>query len=110
MWRRRGPGGRDHVGCIVLGRGEDEQKVREWIGIAAKVPGFIGFAVGRTDFRDALVAWRAKKATCEQAVAEIAARYREFVDLFDKPDGRPSPGDRARSEHLFSRWRASTCN
>jgi 5-dehydro-2-deoxygluconokinase len=77
-------GGRDHVGCIVLGRGEDERKVREWLGIAAQVPGFIGFAVGRTVFWDALVAWRAGKATREQTVALIAGRYREFVDLFDK--------------------------
>jgi 5-dehydro-2-deoxygluconokinase len=85
-------GGRDHVGCIVLGRGENDQKVREWLGIAARVPGFIGFAVGRTVFWDALVDWRAKKATREQAVARIAGRYREFVDLFDKHDSRPSPG------------------
>lgn len=85
-------GGRDRVGCIVLGRGEDEHKVREWLGIASRVPGFIGFAVGRTDFWDALVAWRARKATREQAVAQIAGRYREFVDLFDKHDNRPSPG------------------
>jgi 5-dehydro-2-deoxygluconokinase len=72
-------GGRDHVGCIVLGRGEVERKVREWLGIAAQVPGFIGFAVGRTVFWDALVAWRAKTATREQAVARVAGRYREFV-------------------------------
>jgi myo-inositol catabolism protein IolC len=76
-------GGRDQVGCIILGRGEDDRRVREWLGIAAGVPGFIGFAVGRTDFWDPLVAWRAKKATREQAVAEIAARYRVFVDVFE---------------------------
>ena len=52
--------------------------------IAATVPGFIGFAVGRTDFWDPLVAWRSKKATREQAVAAIAGRYREFVDIFEK--------------------------
>jgi 5-dehydro-2-deoxygluconokinase len=82
--------GRDHVGCIILGRGEDHRKVREWLQVAARVPGFIGFAVGRTDFWDPLVAWRSKSATREQAVAEIAARYREFVDLFEKDDNRPS--------------------
>ena len=85
-------GGRDHVGCIILGRGEDERKVGEWLGIAAQVPGFIGFAVGRTVFWDALVALRAKAATREQAVAQIARRYREFVDIFDKHASRPSPG------------------
>src|SRR5262249_7287011 len=77
-------GGRDHVGCIVLGRGEDDAKVREWLGVAAKVPGFVGFAVGRTVFWNPLVAWRAGKATPEQAANQIAGRYREFVDLFEE--------------------------
>ncbi len=76
-------GGRDAVGCIILGRGEDDKKVREWLRVAAPVPGFIGFAVGRTTFWDPLVDWRAKKTTREAAVAEIARRYREWVDIFD---------------------------
>jgi myo-inositol catabolism protein IolC len=89
--------GRDQVGCIILGRGENHQKIREWLGIAAEVPGFVGFAVGRTDFWDPLVAWRSGKATREQAVAEIAGRYRELVDLFESrrsPIARPSAADR----------------
>ncbi len=77
-------GGRDKVGCIVLGRGEHDNKVREWLRIAATVPGFIGFAVGRTDFWEPLVGWRAKQSTREAAVNEIARRYREFVDIFEK--------------------------
>lgn len=77
-------GGREKVGCIVLGRGEDDAKVREWLTVAAGVPGFIGFAVGRTDFWEPLVGWRSKKATREAAVSEIAQRYREFVDIFEK--------------------------
>ena len=76
--------GRDRVGCIILGRGEDEKKVREWLMTAAGVPGFIGFAVGRTDFWEPLVGWRSKQTTREQAVAEIARRYHEFVDIFEK--------------------------
>jgi myo-inositol catabolism protein IolC len=77
-------GGRENVGCIVLGRGEDDRKVHEWLSTAAGVAGFIGFAVGRTDFWEPLVGWRAKKETREQVVAEIARRYREFVDIFEK--------------------------
>jgi myo-inositol catabolism protein IolC len=77
-------GGRTGVGCIVLGRGEDDTKVREWLTTAAGVPGFIGFAVGRTDFWEPLVAWRAKEITREDAVAEIARRYRQFVDIFER--------------------------
>jgi len=63
--------------------------VRSWLAVAASVPGFIGFAVGRTTFWDPLVAWRSKKATREQAVAEIAGRYREFVGLFERADLHP---------------------
>lgn len=74
--------GRGKVGCIILGRGENEEKVREWLSIAAGVEGFIGFAVGRTDFWDPLVAWRAGKESRETAGAQIAARYREFTDVF----------------------------
>jgi myo-inositol catabolism protein IolC len=74
--------GREKVGCIILGRGEDEQKVREWLSTAASVPGFIGFAVGRTDFWDPLVAWRDGKQTREEAVAAISNHYREFVGIF----------------------------
>jgi myo-inositol catabolism protein IolC len=76
--------GRDKVGCIILGRGEDDKKVYEWLTTAAKVPGFIGFAVGRTVFWEPLVEWRDKKITREAAVAEVARRYRGFVDVFEK--------------------------
>jgi myo-inositol catabolism protein IolC len=76
--------GRDRVGCIILGRGEDEQKVREWLTTAAAVPGFIGFAVGRTDFWDPLVDWREGRQTREAAVSAIAGHYREFVRVFEQ--------------------------
>lgn len=75
---------RDRVGCIILGRGEDEQKVRRWLRTASGVQGFIGFAVGRTSFWEALVNWRANKITRDAAVEDIAGRYREFVDLFQE--------------------------
>ncbi len=76
-------GGRDQVGGIILGRGEDDVKVRHWLKTAASVPGFIGFAVGRTSFWDPCVEWRDGKLTREAAVAEIARRYREWCDIFD---------------------------
>jgi myo-inositol catabolism protein IolC len=76
-------GGRNRVGCIILGRGEDDSKVRKWLATAAAVPGFIGFAVGRTSFWNPLVDWRAKKITRNAAVAEIARRYQGFVEIFE---------------------------
>ena len=76
--------GRDKVGCIVLGRGEDDQKVRQWLTTAAGVPGFIGFAVGRTTFWNALADYRARKITRDAAVSQIAASYQAWVGLFEK--------------------------
>ncbi|HWY71330.1 MAG TPA: DUF2090 domain-containing protein [Terriglobales bacterium] len=78
--------GRNRVGCIILGRGEDDRRVREWLTTASGVPGFIGFAVGRTSFWDPLVDWRGKKITRDAAVAEIARRYQEFVEIFETSD------------------------
>jgi 5-dehydro-2-deoxygluconokinase len=77
-------GGRHEVGCIVLGRGEDEAHVHSWLTTAAGVPGFIGFAVGRTTFWEPLLAWRQQKSSRPAAVAEIARRYRQWVDVFTK--------------------------
>jgi len=76
-------GGRDQVGCIVLGRGADEAQVRNWLTVAAGVPGFIGFAVGRTSFWDAVAGYRAQALTRLEAVAQIARRLREWVDVFE---------------------------
>lgn len=76
-------GGRDTVGCIVLGRGADAAKVRRWLATAAAVPGFIGFAVGRTTFWDALVGWQAQTKTRSEAVEQIAARVLEWVRTFE---------------------------
>ena len=76
--------GRQDVGCIVLGRGADEEKVTGWLETAASVPGFIGFAVGRTTFWDAVADYEAKKATRQQAVSRIAKRFREWVNVFER--------------------------
>jgi 5-dehydro-2-deoxygluconokinase len=75
-------GGRNKVGCIVLGRGEGENKVRQWLATAALVPGFVGFAVGRTVFWDPLVALRDKNITREAATHQISCNFQEFVNTF----------------------------
>ena len=82
--------GRAAVNCIVLGRGSDEAGILAWLRTAAPVPGFIGFAVGRTTFWDALARLRAGKIDHDAAVAQIADRYAEWVRAFTS----------ARDEHL----------
>ena len=76
--------GRGDVGCIVLGRGADEPKVVRWLQTAASVPGFIGFAVGRTSFWDAVADYTAQRATRQEAASRIAQRYREWATIFER--------------------------
>ena len=45
-------GGRDHVSCVVLGRGASDAKVDEWLRAGAGLEGYIGFAIGRSIFAD----------------------------------------------------------
>ena len=74
--------GRDHVGCIVLGRGSDEAAIVAWLKTAADTPGFIGFAIGRTSFWAALVELRDGRIERSVAVDRIAARYLEWIRVF----------------------------
>ena len=76
--------GRTKVGCIVLGRGEDEQKVILWLQTAAPVEGFIGFAVGRSTFLEPILQLRNGKLSAMAASSEIARRYRKWVDVFEQ--------------------------
>jgi myo-inositol catabolism protein IolC len=75
-------GGRDHVACIVLGRGADQPKVVHWLMQGAGVPGYIGFAVGRTLWWDELVAYVAGEIDRAAAATAIGANYRRLVDAY----------------------------
>jgi myo-inositol catabolism protein IolC len=74
-------GGRK-VGVITLGRGESKEKVQEWLKVGAKIPGIIGFAVGRTIFWDPLAEFKAGKSTRKGAIEKIAQNYGEFTELW----------------------------
>jgi 5-dehydro-2-deoxygluconokinase len=74
--------GRNNVGMIVLGRGENEEKVRHWLSVGANVDGVIGFAVGRTVFWDALAGLKEGKHSRAEASAMVAKNYKGLVDLF----------------------------
>jgi myo-inositol catabolism protein IolC len=76
--------GRDEVGCIVLGRAADDARVIHWLETAASVPGFIGFAVGRSTFWDAMAAYVSGDVTREQAAHAIGVRYRNWTEVFER--------------------------
>jgi 5-dehydro-2-deoxygluconokinase len=74
--------GRTGVVCIVLGRGASLERVLGWLATAAPVPGFEGFAVGRTLWMDALQTYVAGEATREEACDVIANRYLRLVAAY----------------------------
>ncbi len=76
--------GRDGVGCIVLGRGANDAKVTEWLATAASVPGFIGFAVGRTSFWEPVAAFEAGTASRADAADRIARHFLDWVRTFER--------------------------
>ena len=70
------------AGVITLGRGESKEKVQEWLKVGAKIPGIIGFAVGRTIFWQPLADYRANKLNRKEAVEKVAQNYIEFTELW----------------------------
>jgi myo-inositol catabolism protein IolC len=76
-------GGRDGVGCVVLGRGADDAKVHHWLRTGAGVPGYLGFAIGRTIWWDAVKAYLGGELDREQAAAQVAANYRKNIEVYD---------------------------
>ena len=78
--------GRDHVKCIVLGRGADEAQVIEWVKIGAKVDGFDGFAVGRTLWEEALKKNLAGQLSHYEAVEEISSRYWDVIHAYRRAE------------------------
>jgi myo-inositol catabolism protein IolC len=80
--------GRSEVSCIMLARDAGADQVVRWLETAASVPGFIGFAVGRTTFRYAIAAYASKQVTRQEAVSLVARRYREWVIVFERARAR----------------------
>jgi 5-dehydro-2-deoxygluconokinase len=75
---------RKEVGVILLGRGENSEKVKHWLTTAAKVPGLIGFAVGRTIFWEPLKGVKDGKWSHEEAAKMVGQNYKGFCDLWQK--------------------------
>ncbi|MFB3737797.1 MAG: 2-deoxy-5-keto-D-gluconate 6-phosphate aldolase domain-containing protein, partial [Candidatus Velamenicoccus archaeovorus] len=74
--------GRGNVACVVLGRGADDAAVDHWLRMGSGVPGYIGFAIGRTIWWDPLKAYVDGEAGRDEAARRIGANYRRFVDVY----------------------------
>ena len=84
-------GGRDHVVCVLLGRGADDAKVDHWLEQAAPVEGFIGFAIGRSIWWDSLKGFLDGSLEREVAAKQIGDNYLRFVRVYeDAEQGAPA--------------------
>jgi myo-inositol catabolism protein IolC len=77
-------GGRDLVVCVVLGRGADDDAVERWLRAASGVPGYVGFAIGRSIWWDPLKAYVDGELPREKAAERIGANYRRFVQVYER--------------------------
>jgi myo-inositol catabolism protein IolC len=75
--------GREGVTCVLLGRGASTEKVIHWLEVAAPVEGFIGFAIGRSIWWDALKGFLSKDLEREAAASQIAENYLRFVNVYE---------------------------
>jgi len=71
--------------CVILGRGQDDVAVDRWLRVAAGVEGFVGFAIGRSIWWDALMRFFEAHETEEArapAVALIARAYARYGEVY----------------------------
>jgi 5-dehydro-2-deoxygluconokinase len=74
--------GREKVVCVVLGRGASDDKVDQWLRAGAPVEGYIGFAIGRSIWWDALKGFLDGSIEREAAAQQIADNYLRFVKVY----------------------------
>jgi myo-inositol catabolism protein IolC len=84
--RQTRAGGRESVRCVLLGRGASTAKVEHWLRAAAPVEGFIGFALGRSIWWDALKGFLGHELDPAAAAAQIAENYMHFVRVWQETD------------------------
>ena len=75
-------GGRDNVVCVVLGRGADDAQVDRWLRAGAPVEGYVGFAIGRSIWWDALKGFLDGSLERTDAADQIARNYLRFVSVY----------------------------
>ena len=76
-------GGRDDVKCVVLGRGADDAAVNHWLRMGSGVPGYAGFAIGRSIWWNPLKAFVEGSSVRAEAAGRIAENYRRFIKVYE---------------------------
>jgi myo-inositol catabolism protein IolC len=68
--------------CIVLGRNAPTRQVDHWLDVAAPLPGYVGFAVGRSIWDEALSDYLAGRLDRGAAERRIASNYEHFIKRY----------------------------
>ena len=76
--------GREGVVCVLLGRGASDEKVDLWLRAAAPVEGFVGFAIGRSIWWDALKGFLDGSLERDAAAAQIADNYLRLIRVYEE--------------------------
>jgi myo-inositol catabolism protein IolC len=74
--------------CVVLGRDAPQQQVDHWLSVAAPLPGYAGFAIGRSIWEQPLADHLAGRTDLASTEATIAAHYRHFIERYLHADPR----------------------
>src|SRR5207247_4158944 len=82
--------GREGVVCVLLGRGASDEKVDQWLRVAAPVEGFVGFAIGRSIWWDALKGYLDRSLERDAAAEQIAANYLRFIKVYEEAEASVS--------------------
>ncbi len=75
--------GREGVVCVLLGRGASDEKVDQWLRAASPVEGFVGFAIGRSIWWDALKGFLDGNLERKAAAEQVADNYLRFIKVYD---------------------------
>jgi 5-dehydro-2-deoxygluconokinase len=71
---------------VLLGRGASDAKVDHWLREAAPVDGFVGFAIGRSIWWDALRSFLDGSLPREQAATQVADNYLRFIKVYEQQE------------------------
>jgi 5-dehydro-2-deoxygluconokinase len=76
-------GTRAKIGVVLTARGNSVEEIKSWMPTGDRIPGIIGFAIGKPVYGEALLLFRDRKHPREAAVEMVAKRFKEWLDAWN---------------------------
>ena len=83
--------------CVVLGRNAPQRQLDHWLDIAAPLEGFVGFAIGRSNWNQPLADYLAGRQDQASTERRIAENYSHYIRRYFGADTAP-PDEATRDE------------